>query len=164
MIYNIDFDKLAGRLLPSFLKKPMLIAWVRLLVSPLRYVNDELVSFVADKRIAATYTGQVMILQRALNREFAMGSGGNITITDTGVLYPRYYTYYKREGAGYLGNYYHKYETVGALGNVWFRGEYANQIHFTVRVPSATVASDESIRAFVNQYKVAGKRFQIIRF
>lgn len=71
MDYSLNVTKLANRLIPHFVRKPVHKAFVHALLAPLGTVNRALLEFVAEKRVEANMNSQTMLLESYLNRTFA---------------------------------------------------------------------------------------------
>lgn len=69
--YSLNITKLANRLLPHFVRKPVHKAFVRSLLAPLHTVNLRFLDFVAEKRVEANLTSQTMLMEHYLNRAFS---------------------------------------------------------------------------------------------
>lgn len=68
--YSLDVTKLANRLIPHFVRKPVMKAFVHALLAPLGTVNRAFLEFVAEKRVEANMNSQTMLLEHYLNRTF----------------------------------------------------------------------------------------------
>ena len=69
-MYNLNIDKLLVLLTPTFLRKPKLVAWLRMLATPLhKLLYDSQRARQADLYNLAL-NSQVCYLRKALNDEF----------------------------------------------------------------------------------------------
>mgnify|MGYP001627235949 CR=1 FL=1 len=159
-MYNVDFNKLAAQLLPPFLRKVRLLAWIRLMFFPLRYLNDLLISFINLKRLEISYNCETMVMERALNNTYPGASGGIYINNDVEVL-AREYSFFFSENQGSLGFSYFYSEGNGSFGSSYFASEYATSVDFIVLVPNTLVFDENEMIAFVKKYKSAGKLFKI---
>lgn len=185
--YGIDFyEKVAKDLLPHFLQKKALNAWVTdggfpwvtvsgetwnsgaasrhlkwlaCLMKPLDQLNLTFRGWVGDVRYQMYLNGQVQYLEHYLN-DLYDNSLRRIYIDDGDAGVP-FFVYNKADGTQneYVYN-KSELETAPVLYN---KSDYAGQVDFIVVIPWANIPSaDETImKAQVNKYKLAGKRFSI---
>lgn len=165
MWQNIDFDRLVGLLTPTILRRAKMLAFLRILVAPLKRIHYDFL----QKRNARNgdlyrlnHNGQVCYLRKMLNDNFDPEKR-RIRILD-GNLFKAKYIYTEGEQKPvFLGTMY-------LNRNV----DYADKgVDFIVKIPlevwqlhkSETVQIGEerfyAIEAFVDYYKLAGKRYII---
>ena len=159
---RIDYRKLVILLLPTFLRRPVLMAWLRAMVYPLQQLHDRHQSARTQRLYELHHTSQICFIKDALNNEFG--------ITDY--------------AAGF------EIEDINAPGNwVWIYDENVERfddeqhmlfddptwIHdtssilpptsaFTVLVPAQITideTNDARIRSVVNKYRLASRTFEI---
>ncbi len=148
-VYDIDVKKLAVLLLPTFLRKAKLVAWLHCLVTPLVSLHYAFV----QKREADLYNldhnGQVCYLRGVLNDAFD-AELRRIKIID-GNRYKRQYIYTRGEKKPkYLGKTYLHQRTDYSDANV----------DFIVEVPKEIYRENEII-ALVDFYRLASKKYKI---
>ena len=159
---QIDYRKLVILLLPTFLRQPVLMAWLRAMAFPLQSLHDRHQAARTQRLYELHHTSQICYIKDALNNEFG--------ITD------------------YANGF--EIEDINAPGNwVWIYDENEDRfddeqhmlfddptfIHdlsailpptsaFFVLVPQS-VTSDETnrarIRSIVNKYRLASRTFEI---
>ena len=158
----IDYRKLAILLLPTFLRRPVLMAWLRAMVYPLQQLHDRHQSARTQRLYELHHTSQICFIKDALNNEFG--------ITDY--------------AAGF------EIEDINAPGKwIWVYDENVERfddeqhmlfdeptwIHdtasilpptsaFTVLVPKhieIDETNDARIRSVVNKYRLASRTFEI---
>lgn len=150
-VYDIDIKKLSALLLPTFLRKARIAAWLHALVAPLASLHY---SFV-QKRNADLYNlahnGQVCYLRAALNDAFD-AELRRIRILD-GNSYKRQYIYTRgEEQSRYLGvMYLHERADYGDTG-----------ADFIVEVPEQTYRENE-MKSLIDFYRLASKRYKIVK-
>lgn len=159
---RIDYRKLVILLLPTFLRRPVLMAWLRAMVYPLQQLHDRHQSARTQRLYELRHTSQICFIKDALNKEFG--------ITDY--------------AAGF------EIEDINATGNwIWVYDENVERfddeqhmlfdeptwIHdtssilpptsaFTVLVPKhieIDETNDARIRSIVNIYRLASRTFEI---
>ncbi len=154
MNYSFDIEKKVKELLPVELRKPVMQAWLKVLLKPLRDLNIALVAFVNEKQEEAKYTGRTISLRNLLISRF--GGGITIELQDT-------------SGAPYLlaetGNAFNP--LLGSNGNAFnpLLGDSGSadldQVDFIVNVPGTLVFDIDEMSATVSRYKLAGTTFKI---
>lgn len=171
-MFTVDFEKIGVHLLPSFLRKPKMLAWFRILLRPMQIVNNSLQQYVEKKRKEIHWNGQSIVLERALNITFnpgvdyddALSSGnmsGCILIDNTSFLFKRIYRYYQSEKQGDGGFTYYQSEGQGDKGFFYFQSEQSSVYHFVIKIPSGLIYNADEVSRFVNNFKIAGKKFTI---
>lgn len=153
MWYKINFDKFVIQLLPTFLRKPRMIAFISLFSAELTKLHNSWLIKKTQDEIWLSHNSQVCFLRKILNDEFD-DLERRIKITD-GQLYERKYIYT-------LGEKKPKY-----LGKIFIRQttDYADTgIDFYVIVPNAINIEQNKYKfeALINRYKLASKRYKII--
>ena len=147
---TLNIDKLVVLLLPTFLRKPKLVAWLRTLATPLH----KLLYTFQQARTADLYNlahnSQVCCLRKALNDEFDPQQR-RIRIED-GKQNERLYIYPRSANKPlYLGKVF-----------LYQRGDYIDGgVDFIVVLPEGLEYDKYKLGALVNFYKLAGKRWTI---
>lgn len=153
--FDIDFSKLILWLLPHFLRRRRLFSFIGCLCFPVIKLYDEFILFRSETIYKLDHTGQVFSLENVLNDRFDTVSR-RIFITDA-YTKQRKYIYARVEvKPKFLGFIY--------LHN---RADYADTgVDFIVWIPGSVYVSEEDmyeVRALLNFYKLAGKRYKIYR-
>ena len=150
---KIDFKRLVQLLLPTFLRKPQQTAFLNATIAPLETLYSETM-------YKMQHNGQVIYLEKVLN-EFCDVAGYNsqnhegtkqIIIEDAAV--PRMQYVYREDG---IANYGKPYLRVGV---VYITGDYDHN-DFVVKIPTTVSYIDSQIRAIIDYYKLAGKKYTI---
>lgn len=162
MWYDIDFKRYVYLLLPPALRKPLLRAWLMCIIAPFQTVYAELMAYRKGVMDRLNFSGHVQYLEKVLNDEYGM-KGGEIFITDVkeAVLYT--YLVEEKQAAVYLrlkaenGSEQRYVKMVNEGG-----GSYMGA--FVVNVPSLLDTSENMarIRALLNYYKPAGRKYMIV--
>ena len=149
-IYNFNIDKLLVLLTPTFLRKPKLIAWLRMLTTPLHKVLYEFQRARQADLHNLAHNSQVCYLRKALNDEFD-DEQRRIRIED-GRQKQRLYIYPRSANKPlYLGRIF-----------LYQRGDYIDGgVDFIVVLPKDLTYDKYKLEALVNFYKLAGKRWTI---
>lgn len=159
---QIDYRKLVILLLPTFLRQPVLMAWLRAMAFPLQSLHDRHQAARTQRLYELRHTSQICYIKDALNNEFG--------ITD------------------YANGF--EIEDINAPGNwVWIYDENVDRfddeqhmlfddptfIHdlsailpptsaFFVLVPQSVTLDETNrarIRSIVNKYRLASRTFEI---
>lgn len=151
MWYSVDFKKLAILMLPTFLRKPIVVAYLQSLLVPIDSVYYNWSVFRNDNIYKMNHNGQICYLRKALNDKFDpqlrriyIGNGNR---------YERQYLYTTPEDRSrFLGTMYLHQNL-----------DYADTgLDFIVYVPQEII--DESpfaLKALIDFYKAGGKRYKI---
>lgn len=73
----IDYRKLVILLLPTFLRQPVLMAWLRALAYPLQQLHDRHQAARTQRLYELRHTSQVCFIKDALNNEFGITDYAN---------------------------------------------------------------------------------------
>ena len=149
-IYNFNIDKLLVLLTPTFLRKPKLVAWLRMLATPLHQVLYDFQRAHQADLYNLAHNSQVCYLRKALNDEFD-DEQRRIRIED-GRQKQRLYIYPRSANKPlYLGKIF-----------LYQRGDYIDGgVDFIVVLPKDLTYDKYKLEALVNFYKLAGKRWEI---
>ena len=149
-MYNLKIDKLLVLLTPTFLRKPKLIAWLRMLATPLHNVRYDFQRARQADLYTLAHNSQVCYLRKALNDEFD-DEQRRIRIED-GRQKQRLYIYPRSANKPlYLGKVF-----------LYQRGSYIDGgVDFIVVLPKDLTYDKYKLEALVNFYKLAGKRWEI---
>ena len=150
MWYNLNINRLVELLTPTFLRKEKMLAWLRALHFPLIKVVDDF-NFNRNQNLYnLAHNGQVCYLRKALNDRFDVAER-RIRITD-GNKYKRQYIYTLGEQKPkYLGVMYLRQNT-----------DYADTgVDFIVLIPAGLNYNNYEMKALIDFYKLASKRYKI---
>jgi len=153
-MFNIDLSRLAIILIPGRLRQPMFLALLLAITSPIRSMLGTFLARRLDNLYRLDHNGQVCYLEAALNDSFDPDQR-RIYIAD-GDAFSQKYIYTEAEDKD-------KY-----LGTIYLRGDNETgegSRDFTVVVP-ADFRDDLygfQIKALINFYKLASKRYEIIK-
>lgn len=165
--YNINFRTLVKRRLPWRFRKPNLLYLIYAIIKPLQKLNSATISvdgfeglntFCLRIKEFLLYNGQTIYLERYLNQLYDPVNEGIYIVTTGGAFIS--YLFNKLELATkiYLTN---KVES-GTITYMYNKSEtlIAN-FDFIVHVPNAVTYSENIMRKQIDQYKIAGKRYDI---
>ncbi len=150
MKYNIDFNKLVVLLLPTFMRQPRIIAYLRSAIAPVINIHYEFLQRRLDDHYKLDHNWQVCYLEAVLNDKFDI-SERRIKIVE-GDKYQRKYIYTEGEKKP-------KY-----LGTLYIRpsSDYGDDsFDFSVDMNGVS-ANIYDIEAQVKFYKLEGTRFNVI--
>lgn len=162
---NIDFNKLVGLLLPTSLRKRKMLSWLGVLLTPLKRVHYDFLQKRNEKNgdlYRLQHNGQVCYLRKVLNDNFDPEKR-RIKIID-GNQFKRKYIYTEAEQKPVF------------LGKIFLHREVdfsENGVDFIVKIPKEIWEAQKSntsqmgvyrfynLEAFIDFYKLAGKRYSI---
>lgn len=150
MWYNLDINKLTILLTPTFLRKERFLAWLRVIHFPLIEIVDKFNFNRNENLYNLAHNGQVCYLRVVLNDRFDPIQR-RIKIAD-GNRYQRQYIYTRGEQKPkYLGKIY-----------LYDRADYGDTgVDFIVLIPRGLIYNEYEMKALVDFYKLASKRYKI---
>ncbi|MEO8236405.1 MAG: hypothetical protein ABI549_13390 [Flavobacterium sp.] len=151
MWYNVDYNKLGVLLLPTFLRKPKTIAFVTVLIEPIKDLHYTWLQKRDFDWYRLKHNGQLCKLRKVLNDN--LDPSLRRIYIDEGTAFPREYIYTQAENKPkYLGTFYIKSQD-----------EYENTgVDFIVFVPQSIIDSNiYQLKYLLKYYKLAGKRYMI---
>lgn len=149
MWYNVDFGKLPVRFLPTFLRKPKMVAWVKSLCYPIGELYTSWSSNRNDNLYKLGHNGQVCYLRGALNSKFDTNQK-RIKILERS-QYRYQYIYLDNIQPRFLGTMF-----------LYQDSDYGDTgVDFIVEVPKGLTYDDYAMRTMINFYKLASKRYKI---
>jgi hypothetical protein len=159
MLYQVNWYRLIQQLLPSFLRKPVQQLWLYALLGPLAELHAVFLAYRTDKLRELSYNGQTINMEAMLNYYWPSGGGG-IFIENNPQQLPVVYTYYQVEQQPPL--YIFANGEAAPPTYIYSDAEYlAGNVDFIIWVPVATVYTEAAMRARVDLYRAAGKRYRI---
>jgi hypothetical protein len=168
MWYNIDINKFAFQLLPPVLRSRLILAIIKVLISPVVYCHQLLIDYrIAVERKFQT-TSNVITLEKSLNDLFYLQNGaiyiGDGKIYDTIILY-------SASDVNMPSYVYAK--TSSEKSYMKARGENISDADFYVYVPTflctSLIQSEDKYKGLyiskiinlINSYKPAGRKYSI---
>lgn len=167
---QIDYRKLAVLLLPTFLRRPILISLLRAWMYPLQSLHDRHHDARTTRLYELAHTSQTCHIKDALNKEFGVGNydplssyAAGFQIADNNAKGSWVWVY--DEGVEKFDDEAHLLFNHRTF--VFDEPTIIEQTtSFTVKVPQS-IELDETnrarIRAIVNKYRLASRDFEIIR-
>ncbi len=151
MWYKIDYNRLGIVMLPTFLRKAVLVSYLQSLLVPIDSLYYKWSVFRTDNLYKVEHTGQICYLRKVLNDKLDV-SLRRIYIGD-GNRYKRPYLYTTSENRPkYLGTMFLRQ-----------RADYADTgVDFIVYAPIEIInTSPYELKALIDFYKMGGKRYKI---
>lgn len=151
-VFVIDFNRLVMLLLPTFLRKVKMVAWLQMLVTPIKMVYSDFMNNRAENLNNLQHNGQVCYLRCLLNDKFDPVLR-RIRITNGSAFEAVYAFTYLEAQPKYLGSLYLRQYI-----------DYAdNGIDFMVIIPADLKLQNsiEQLKATMDYYKLASKRGRI---
>lgn len=165
-MFNLDFAYIIECLLPPFLRGPKMLAWLISLTKPIETLYNTFQAFRSSSLDKVSYNSQIIYLEKLLNDRFNPSMVAPIYIADVANIS---YTYVANKAEGYDPIYIGNKAEAGTPLYIGNRSEYQGQYEFKVMVPAAVyadlLADNEALlntmKALINFYKLAGKRYLI---
>lgn len=155
-IYNINWKRLVVWLLPTLLRRPFLVKWLMVLITPVIKLHNQFTAFRKAVIYRLLITPQIPFLEKALNDRWD-STQRRIYITDPPRKPPRF-IYQKAEQKPLF--IYRKSE--GKPTFIYTKAERNGiGVDFIINVTSAVSFNTNEMIAFVNQFKLASKRYKI---
>ncbi|MEO1049512.1 MAG: hypothetical protein AAFX87_02760 [Bacteroidota bacterium] len=163
--YQIDFDQLVAILLPGFLRKPKLTAFLKACIAPMKTLYDEFQIFQKRQAYEAGITAQAGLIEKALNDSFDHESRRfqivHELLNDGPTLYldsdmkedrTQHILHLDEEGHNSSGLFMHLSTE---------SSELPAGVDFRVNAPLDTSSREEAIKSVVRKYKFAAKTFDV---
>lgn len=159
-VYDVNMKRLALLALPTWLRRPLAGALVYAGVGPLGRLLQELRVYRSDTRYRLGHNGQVCKLRGVLNDVFdpeerrieieESESAGSIEVTTVWLREAGRWVMVKRRGNGCM-----------IVHREGFGGTSGYDFWVTVPMELRTAKTEARLRATVNMYKLASKRYAI---
>lgn len=164
---RIDFTRFVQQLLPPILRSKVMMALFRVLITPVRYLYDKLLSYKDSVSSRLNITANVQYIQKALNDAFFLTDNQIYIETPEEERTPSFYL----QSEGQPANYF--YKTGEKPFYLRESDEASNRETFIVYVPTFLCTSLETetdkykgvnlqvIYNQLNYYKPAGRSYRI---
>jgi len=160
--YNIDWDNLLKFIIPSRFWLSNTLNWLKVLIAPVIRRHTEFGAFSADQRYYMQHTSQVIYLEKVLNEKF-----GPITYNPLLHLITRSITIANGDNPNRDYVFLIAETQPLFLATTQFietlEENIAQYNDFIINIPTALTIVEASVKAEVNQYKLAGKFYKIVR-
>ena len=158
-LFQIDYKALVTLLLPTFLRRPVMTAFLRAQVSGVQRVYNRFVKNRNDNLYRLKINGQVCYLRRALNDAFPE-AGGQIRIDDGALSGLWRYAWDEDYDP------YRNYLLIPDEGTLfWDKDTILEGVSgFVVYAPGSIydINNDARMRALLNEYKLLSKNYTIV--
>ena len=150
-IFELNLRRLVILLLPTFLRKARLIAWLQILIAPLEQLQYSFNQKRNSDLVTLMHNGQKCYLRKILNDSFDQ-TLRRIRIEDM-THFNAVYIYTEAENQPvYLEEKY-----------LYTSGEMqVSGVNFSVRIPKTLRTRNVEIKALIEAYKIASKRYIMI--
>ncbi|WP_299460795.1 hypothetical protein [uncultured Microscilla sp.] len=162
--YHIDFDRLVDMLLPGFLRKPKMTAFLKACVVPVKTLYQRFQAFSQQQKYEAGITAQAGLIEKALNDAFdptlrrfqivheLLNDGPVIFLDSDDQSSQNPIMYLDADAQSDSGIVLHLDSE---------SSELPAGIDFRVKAPLGTETQQEAIRSMVSKYKFASKTFDV---
>ena len=158
MNYLIDTDKLATFRTPWYFLGTKVGAFMKLVVSGIKSINDKSVAFAQNKDYSVLINSQVIVLNKYLNQKF---STTGIYIDGNVGRLPRQYIFYKEEVI--IDNFTFYPEEGSGNPYLFNIEEFRLGLDFKVMIPSAYngVINESQLKSEIERFIFYGKNYTI---
>lgn len=157
-MYSFDLNKLIKHLLPISLRKPKMIAFTTWLMEPLRYVHEQLSTYISYTNNELTSDSRVIYLEKYLNDRFDPSIRRIKIVEASAEDYPYLRTYKEANTI-----YFRKHNEGSSVVLRKYNERYS-YYGFTIEIDNSlgdlTPDIDE-LKACVNARKLAGMQYDI---
>lgn len=159
---QIDYRKLVVLLLPTFLRQPVLMAWLRAMAYPLQQLHDRHQAARTQRLYELRHTSQVCYIKDALNNEFGITDYANgFEIEDINA--PGEWVWIYDENVDRFDDEQHMlFDDPTFIHNI--SAILPPTSAFFVLVPQSITIDETNearIRSIVNKYRLASRTFEI---
>lgn len=150
-MFRFNLNRVIGLLIPASLRKAKFLAWVRVSLSYLHMILDDLRQFREETLLDAKMTPQVIYLEHMLNARY--GTGTAIFISDGYFLGPWIFADTDTPNPEFYMD--------DPDDSFVFADTDMVTVSFVVNIPRSLNGVTQQIAAMVQKYKLAGKYFII---
>ena len=159
---RIDYRKLVILLLPTFLRQPVLMAWLRAMAYPLQQLHDRHQAARTQRLYELRHTSQICFIKDALNNEFGITDYANgFEIEDINA--PGEWVWIYDENVDRFDDEQHMlFDDPTFIHNI--SAILPPTSAFFVLVPQSITIDETNearIRSIVNKYRLASRTFEI---
>lgn len=159
---QIDYRKLVILLLPTFLRQPVLMAWLRAMAYPLQQLHDRHQAARTQRLYELRHTSQICFIKDALNNEFGITDYANgFEIEDINA--PGEWVWIYDENVDRFDDEQHMlFDDPTFIHNI--SSILPPTSAFFVLVPQSITIDETNearIRSIVNKYRLASRTFEI---
>lgn len=162
-MFNIDFSKLVSDLLPWFHRKPVMVAWLKALISPLTSLYTSFLQERTRRLYEASYNGQIAELEYVLNDYYYNSPTTRDIYIEDYVGYEDTFIYNVSESLEETVI-YNTAENTEPNTIIFNAEEGSGGPDFIVWVPDTLIFDQNYMVSLVTKYKVAGPSFVIMTY
>lgn len=159
-MYSVDFERLRDDNLPFLLQKPVMQALCDVPMSVIVRLHGEFTSFREAKDIRLAHNGQVNSLEAILNLTFDSALN-RIYLIDAVIPDDNYIGCRNNINQSYIISHTGMTTTPTDEYYIGNAPHYFGEYDFVVMVPNELMAQEVNLRKLVEEYKTAGKTFDI---
>jgi len=153
-MFSIDFEHIIRLILPRLKRTPLRTAWIIVIVSGLKAIYQYLTEYRVESNYKASMNGQTIYLEKRLNDYFNSGNSGIEILPHNVINY--IYVMNNNEGVAL-------YTQNSPSASVFLTDTrfYNNLLYFEVLIPSGVSAPENQVRAILDKYIYASRRYNI---
>jgi len=164
--YSIDFIKLITGLLPVILRKNKLVTFIYCATKQLTWLYVQFIAYRTETLRYIAYSSLTADLEYLLNDIFNNGQTG--IYVETNDVFPLYlYEEEENETDTYLWLEEESditkpsFDANASETYIYDNSETLSNTSFTIKAPHLLTFNEDKMRSIVNEYKIAGKTFNI---
>jgi hypothetical protein len=164
MSWYVNLYAFALDLVPPDLRQSRLLAFLNALLAPLQEVNQRFIDLVGVLFYKTSFNGQVIYLEHLINDAYDNEQRRCYIDDPSGILQQPLYVYHKYEGQ--IDPVIYTKAENGTQPIIYGETEDDLLPDFIVYMPADAYTSlnEPNLRAIINQYRIAGKRYTIETF
>lgn len=155
--YNVNYKRLVLMLLPTMLRKPLLVAFANAMVSQIGSLYNKFLQYQKDINYRLYHNGQTCYLRAVLNDAFDP-IGRRITVADGNVEGTSVFIYQRQEGKFKIIKYREKGLPL-KVSRRGFSGTTGSDFFINIPTDLKVNIDFERLIAVTNIYKLASKQF-----
>jgi|GEM_PF-3322679 len=161
-MYEFDFKNTIKRLLHPFYRSKKNIAWLMVLLSYLRGLKQDFVDFKNRTQYNISFNSQKLSMEARLNQEYNLVMG-TIYIETVSTNDDSVYLFWLSENQRPTYTYWISETNVQPIYTRWISepSPTGTNIEFIVYIPNNLIVDLNRLKAIINLYKLAGKRYAI---
>ena len=156
---TIDWNKFTRWLVPSYLKKERHLAWLQVMLTPIKTLHTSFVAFRAISQRQAAISNQTAVLEDELNVLMGL-ERGQIVIRNQVYQKAGSYKYFLSENSSIKKYRYFLSENAPPTYAYTLAEQQSNEADFIIYVPAGLDIS--KVSAFIDKYKLPDKTYQIV--
>ncbi len=158
--YNRNIEQSVLDNTPIKRQQPILLAWLGVLLAPVRSIYSAFSSYYYDVKLKLNYSSQTIVMEALLNDLFDAGSRRIYIVTASETDAIRYLYYVAENGEITYTSYISENSPVYS----YYRSEAQTATDFYINIPTGLVYDAVALNKLINNCKLITKRYKIINY